>query len=228
MKIKSALLTSMSGSIGGLTGSHNAGGLYLRARRVPVNPNTAQQQEVRNAMAIVSTYWRDTLTAAQRTAWRSYAAASPLVDSLGDSRPVSGNAMFVRCNVPRQISSLGIVAAGPTAFGLPSFSEPGATPSAATDMAAVTFDALNAWANEDGGALFVYASRPQPASIEYFNGPYRLAGIVEGDAMTPPSSPAAITLPFPVEVGQAVFFRFNVTRADGRLSGSVRIRTVAV
>ena len=39
-----------SGSIGGATWSHNSSGAYIRARSIPVNPNTDRQNAVRVAV----------------------------------------------------------------------------------------------------------------------------------------------------------------------------------
>ncbi|KKM06452.1 hypothetical protein LCGC14_1743870, partial [marine sediment metagenome] len=48
MLFKSGLITQGSGSIGGLTASHNRGGMYFRARTIPTNPATSFQTVVRN------------------------------------------------------------------------------------------------------------------------------------------------------------------------------------
>ena len=57
MKILSALATAVSGSIGGITGSHNRGGMYLRSRVIPVNPQTVDQLAARNRLATQSSGW---------------------------------------------------------------------------------------------------------------------------------------------------------------------------
>jgi len=43
MKFKSPILSQASGSIAGITFSHNRGGMYVRARAVPTNPGSPQQ-----------------------------------------------------------------------------------------------------------------------------------------------------------------------------------------
>jgi hypothetical protein len=70
--------------------------------------------------------------------------------------------------------------------------------------------------------MFVFASRPQNPSINFFKGPYRIIATIPGADPTPPTSPQSISLAFPVVEGQKVFFRANVTRADGRLASSFR------
>lgn len=219
MKIKSALITSASGSIGGLTASHNRGGLYLRARTIPTNPNSVQQQAVRGFVAALTARWLNVLTDQQRTRWMAYAYAVPIPDTLGEPRNCGGIAMYCRSNVPRLQAGLDVVDDGPTVQTLPwTVGISTGTYAAATNDFAVTFDNTDPWANEDGGAILVLASTPQNETINYYKGPYRFAGLIAGDAVTPPTSPATIVNTFSFEVGQKVFTQLRVCRADGRLS----------
>lgn len=219
MKFKSALLTDASGSIGGITASRNRGGLYLRARVVPVNPNTPFQQAIRGFVASLTSGWNDTLTIGQRAGWDTYANQVPLPDPLGDPRNVGGLAMYVRSNVPRLQAALPRVDDAPIVFDLGTFTNPTfGTFAAATNDFAVTFDNTDAWANEDDSAMLVLGSRPQNASINFFKGPYRFADLIAGDATTAPTSPATIVNPFAFEAAQQIFVQIRITRADGRLS----------
>lgn len=223
MKFKSQVLTQASGSIGGVTYSHNAGGMYQRARAIPTNPNTPYQQAVRGIMSQLTSLWENVLTAGQRAAWNLYAANVTLVDALGDPINVSGLNMYVRSNVPRVQTSLPRVDDGPTTFNLGDFTAPTlAAISAATDDFDLGFDNTDDWANEDDAAMIVYGSRPQNAAINYFKGPYRHADNVDGDAVTPPTSPQTIVNPFVLTAGQQVFVKVSVSRADGRLSAPFR------
>ncbi|MBD3309518.1 hypothetical protein GF348_24275 [candidate division KSB3 bacterium] len=222
MKFKSNIVTQVSGSIGGLVGSHNQGGMYFRARSVPTNPQTAFQVAVRNAVTLLATAWQDTLTAAQREAWDTYAANVPLIDRLGEARNTTGIAHYVRSNVPRLQAGLARVDDGPTVFALPSFTEVTFAPAAATDDFDVSFDNTDAWANEDDAALLLYASRPQSATINFFKGPYRYAGRIDGDGSTAPTSPETIDSPFALTADLKQFYKAVLTRADGRLSSPFR------
>jgi len=221
MLIKSALLTDASGSIGGMTASRNKGGLYLRSRVVPTNPNSSQQQTLRTAMSDLANRWNDTLTQAQRDDWDTYADNVTLPNALGDQKNVSGIAMYIRSNVPRIQIGSPIVDAGPTVFNLGSFTEPVITATAPSSLSVVFLNS-DLWANEDDSSMQIFASRGQNPAIKYFKGPYRLAGTIAGDAGTPPTSPAAITAPFVLTAGQIVFLKVNVTRADGRYASTFR------
>lgn len=221
MKFKSAVFTQASGSIGGITYSHNTGGMYVRARATPTNPNSTYQQDVRSYLASLAIAWATTVSDANRALWADYAANVPLVDRLGESRPIPALAMYCRCNVPRLQAGLARVDAGPTLFSLAQLTAPSVTVDAATDNVGVAFTNTDTWATAVGGALLVYASRPVSPAINFYKGPYRYAGKIAG-AVSPPTSPEDIELPFTVVAGQQVFFRFVATNADGRLSADFR------
>ena len=226
MKFKSQTLTQASGSVGGLTFSHNQGGLYTRARSIPTNPATAFQVAVRNFVTQLANNWGSVLTAAQRTEWRIYNENVQFPDAFGDPRSIGAMPNYVRSNVARLQAGLARVDTGPAIFNTGEFSPLTFTVDAATDDVDVAFDNTDDWASEVGSALLLYASAPQSPTIDFYKGPYRFAGLVAGAAV-PPTSPATILLPFAVVAGQKIFFQARVTRADGRLSGTFRGSDVA-
>jgi len=228
MLFRSALISMASGSMAGMTASRNKGGAYLRSRVVPTNPGTEPQTAVRSYMAQLAALWNTTLTDAQRAAWTEYALNTPLINRIGDAKPISGMPMYVRCNVPRLQAGLDRVDAAPTVFGLGDFTAPGITSiTGSTSVAIVTFEAADDWASEDGAALLVLGSRGQNPTINYFKGPFQYAGSVEG-AASPPASPQNITIPFGLAAGQKAFLQFRVTRADGRLSASIVLPKICI
>lgn len=227
MLFKSALITSASGSVGGMTASHNKGGQYFRARSIPTDPGTSLQVAVRNQMAILASAWVSVLTQAQRDAWQTYAENVLIPNPMGDARQVPALAMYTRSNVSRLQASLPRVDDAPTTFDLGSFTDPSFAFDASADEIDVTFDNSDTWANEDDSAMLVYTSAPQNPTIQFFKGPYRLAGTVAGDSVTPPTSPASISLPVPVAAGQRVFAYVRVSRVDGRLSSRFRGGAIA-
>jgi len=219
---KSQLVTQLSGSIGGLTASHNKGGMYFRARRTPTNPNSPEQAVVRGLVAQLTSLWTSVLTLAQRGAWGLYAANVPLISKVGDAQNVSGLNMYIRTNVPRIQSGLPRIDLIAAPFDLGDFAVPTVTATAATDLLNVTFTVADAWVDEDDSSMLVYISRPMSPTIYFFKGPYRFSGRINGDATTPPTSPATITLPFAVTAGQRLAVKISVSRADGRLSTPFR------
>lgn len=222
MLFTSPVIASGSGSIAGMTFSRNKGGNYLRARAIPTNPNSSLQQAVRSAMSQLSVLWQDTLTAAQRLAWKTYAENVPLLNPLGQSRTVTALNMYIRSNVPRLQASLARVDDAPTTFNLGDYTSPSFAIDTANDEVDVTFDNTDGWANEDDSSMLVFGSVPNDPTIDYFKGPYQFLATIDGDSVTPPTSPAAIALPAAIVAGQRNFFRVIVSRADGRLSSDFR------
>lgn len=219
---KSPIIAGASGSLAGITFSHNKGGQYLRARVVPTNPSTPQQEAVRIAVGVLSSRWVEVLSEAERAAWDLYALNVPLVNPLGDPINVTGLNMFIRSNAPAIQAAESIVDTAPAIFDLGSFTPPSFVAHASTDTVSVTFDNTDAWANEDSSIMTIFGSRPQNPSINYFKGPYRYLGKIEGNSTTPPVSPSVQDLAFPVELDQKMFFMVRVLRADARLSSSFR------
>lgn len=224
MKFKGVLIGEASGSVASNTFSHNRGGQYVRQRSVPTNPNTSFQQAIRGFVTLLTSNWGSVLAAAQRAAWDVYAENVLLPDTLGEPRNPGGLGMYVRSNVPRLQAALPRQDDAPTTFNLGEFTNPAfGTLDGSFDTVQLAFTDTDAWANEDDSAMLLYLSRPQNASINYFKGPYRFAGSVLGDAMTPPTSPQSFNAPFPFAPGNRVFGYTRVTRADGRLSGVFRL-----
>lgn len=223
MKFKSPVYSEASGSIAGITYSHNRGGMYTRQRVIPTDPGSAFQVAIRGFVASLTSLWLSTLTAAQRAAWDLYAESVELPDTLGEPRNVGGLGMYVRSNVPRLQAGIPRVDDGPVIFNLGDFTNPsfGSFAAATTDFD-VTFTNGDDWANEDDSAMLIYGSRHKNASVNFFKGPYRYADKIDGDSVTPPTSPATITNPFTIVAGSRTFVYMRISRADGRLSAPFR------
>jgi hypothetical protein len=131
VKFKSQVYASVSGSVGGLTYSHNQGGMYCRARAVPTNPNTSFQQTLRNAMGQLTTRWGQTLTQTQRDAWAVFATNVPVVDSLGESRTIPPLSWYLKAPTPGQTKLVELCSSTPAGHrmrGFNSSTAPTATP----------------------------------------------------------------------------------------------------
>lgn len=225
---KSQLATSVSGSVGGTTYAHNKSGMYMRARSIPVQPNSAAQLAVRSALTALVNAWKNTLTAAERAAWELYAQNVSITNPLGDQINNSGQNWYIGANTPRLqantklTAGLSRVDAGPTTFDRGEFTTPTAPYGEAGGLLVSGF-AGDAFAAEDGAAMFVYQGAPQDSSVNFFKGPFRLVGIGLGDSGTPITtitiSAATLTsLGYTVTQGQNVWTAVAVSRADGRLS----------
>ncbi|MBA7675719.1 hypothetical protein ES703_83956 [subsurface metagenome] len=209
----------MSGSLAGNTFARNRYGNYVRARTKPVNPSSADQVDVRAAIAYLTEYWRDFLSADNRTAWDTYATAVVMKNKLGESIKLSGFNHFIRSNAGRIHYDWNILHEGPVINTLP---EHDPTLSIDVDQApqiiAVSFDVAMAWNQVTGGCLMIQQGRPQSITRNFFKGPYRKLGLLAGSSILPLTSPINIVPIFPVAVGQRVWCQFRIGMEDGRLS----------
>ncbi|MCH8992650.1 MAG: hypothetical protein IIA44_13015 [Acidobacteria bacterium] len=226
MLFKSQILTQASGSIGGITASHNRGGMYFRARAIPTDPNTPAQATIRSIFSALVDRWSSILTSVQRGSWDVYADLVPLPGPLGDPITVSGFNHFVRSNVPRSRATRPIVDTAPPFPTLGLMGLVAVTSvSAATQAVTFTFDDTDLWNVADGFGQ-VQHSRGQNNSINFFRGPYRQAGFFNGDG--PAVSPAVIAVPFVITEGQNMFFRVRASFPDGKLTAAQFIGPVIV
>jgi hypothetical protein len=220
MKFKSQVYTAVSGSIGGITYAHNAGGMYARGRATPTDPNTARQQNVRGYMSDLNVRWNNTLTQTQRDEWALYAANVTLLNAFGDPINVSGIAMYQRSNVLRLQFGLDPVDDGPPVFNLGTQAPPAFTGADEGDQM-FNFDypgSEPSWVSEDGSALVIFTGRPQNAGVTFYKGPFRSAVAILGDSTTPPTFPVEAPATYPITAGQRAFARVRLLRADGRVS----------
>lgn len=138
-----------SGSVGGTTFSRNRYGAYTRTRAVPVTSQTQYAINARAAFSNVSQLWRG-LTDAQRLSWQAWASGNPIIDNLGQSQVLSGNAAFLQLNARLYAHGLSTITAPPVA----------AAPTPLTALSA-TYD-IGAGTTE-----ITFAATPVPANTQY-------------------------------------------------------------
>lgn len=230
MKIQSALMTTASGKLGGIVALTGRNGIVLRRKVIPADPATDLQMAARNAMQVVAADWGATLTDAQREAWNLYASNVPIPQIGGGTKQLSGQQMFSRTNTLRVQLGMSILAAAPTTFSLGSTANFDSITVDVSSGLTVGWSDPGSWVSEAGSFLVAQLGRPQSAGIGFFRGPWRFAGSVEGDNVTPPTSldVPAVDMPFVVTAGQKAWVRLRVLRADGRLSESIQKGPVAV
>lgn len=206
-----------SGSIGATVYSHNRFGAYIRARSVPVNPNTARQVAARNATRSISIAWQNTLTQDQRDAWNVYAANVSWTNKLGDTVNLTGLNHYLRSNSIRVQNGIARVDAAPVIFTLATAELALAvTASEATQDLTIDGDPGAAWIGEADAWQFYSMGIPQSGGIGFFGGPYRQIRAVPGAG--PPPFPQVIPAAFPFAEGQRLWVRSRIARGDGRLS----------
>lgn len=212
-----------SGSIGATVYSHNRYGQYIRARSIPVNPQTERQVAARNRLRALASAWQNILTQTQRDAWDLYADNVPWVSGLSESIHLTGLNMYVRTNAIATAAGLARIDAAPTNFTLAVAEQTlSATASEATQQLTIAYDDTAPWDNETGACEAFYMGSPQNSGITFFNGPWRNCGFVLGVTGVPVVSPFVATSQYPIADGQRLFVYSRVMRADGRLSGRAR------
>jgi hypothetical protein len=228
MKYRSQIVTAASGSVGGCVYSRNRSGSYIRNRSLPVNTNTTQQAVVRSALTTLVVRWTSILTVAQRSGWETWAANTPQTDAIGQTYNMTGQNAFISMNTLRIQVGLSVIDVAPAIFAGASLTPSGmASATAATSILSVTFNNLDVWATAVGGALLVYAARPQNPSKLFFAGPYRFMGRINGAAVAP-TSPQPITDTFAFAAGQRIHVKFRAVNANAQISGPVKSSILAV
>jgi len=216
-----------SGSIGATVYSHNRFGQYIRARSIPVNPNSDRQVAVRNAIQSITIAWETVLTELQRVAWQTYAAGVAWTNKFGDSVHLTGLNHFVRCNSVRVQSAIARLDDAPTILNLAAAElQLAVTASEATQMLTINGDGAADWVGEADAWQFVSMGQPKSAGIKFFGGPYRLATAIPGAG--PPPFPAVVAAPFTIVEGQRIWVRSRIARGDGRLSEFAQVNFLAV
>lgn len=216
-----SIASDIRGSIGGTVFSRNGGGAYAKQRTKGTDPRTSLQQVVRSIMSGMIGYWA-ALTAAVREDWAVYARQVPFINRLGDAINLSGYNMYCRTRSLCELIGVAMPAAAPTTMYLAE-ADPsvGITPDASDQDVEIAFDNTLGWANEVGGYLLAYQGLPQPATRNSYSGPFLYAGKVSG-AVSAPTSPATLALPYSMAAGQKCFMQFRTMRADGRVSAPFR------
>lgn len=210
-----------SGSIAGTTHARNRSGNYARSRTKPVNPRSTYQVTIREALAMLTQRWHDTVTSAQRTAWATYAAAVAMKNRLGETIYLTGFNHYLRVNIVRINLGQNKCDAGPVTLTLPEQDPSFAiTASAATQLISVAWDVLLPWTDIAASVMGFWMGVPQIVTRNFFNGPWRMGGSVPGNGV----SPTTFTAPFTLIAGQRiwVYARISTGPTDSRLSEKFR------
>lgn len=215
-----------SGSIGASVWSHNSSGAYIRARSIPVNPNTDRQVMVRNAVRSITIAWANTLSQAQRDAWDVYAANVNWLNALGQSIHLTGLNHFIRSNTPRVQNKIARIDAAPVIFNLATAELAlSATASEGTQDLTIDGDPAMDWIGEVDAWQFFSMGLPQNGAIKFFNGPWRQITATPGAG--PPPFPVVIAGAWPFAEGQRIWLRSRIARGDGRLSEFAQVNFLA-
>ena len=98
----SALVSEISGKVGGNVFARNRGGSYVRKFAVPLNPKTPAQSKQRSRLAFVSNAWKS-LSAADKEGWAAAAllAFRRVTNRLGESTSLTPPQYYIKANLLR-------------------------------------------------------------------------------------------------------------------------------
>lgn len=210
MKYTSPVYSAASGSIAGITYSHNRGGMYTRARAVPTNPNSTLQQAARTALGTANSQWA-ALSSSNQALWDAYAEGTSWTDSLGNPITVTGQQAYIRWATVALRGGQSINIA-PTA-GTYGFGEPpdGITAEAATPEVIVGCT----YGFSADGQAYVQMSLPMAAGQASVRRPIFLDGY---GATTSAGTSSNFTPNAALVSGERRTMRAVVAYEDGRLS----------
>jgi hypothetical protein len=156
------------GSLNGTVFSRNTYGAYVRNRTKPVNPSSPRQVAARDRVRQLQTYWRATLSQADRLAWANASQATNRINRLGDVIKLSPVAAFLACNTLRLASSQAVLATPPA--------PPLITQLPDITLEAVVASGLNVTAISPapvlGDYIFFQVSAKRPRTVNFFKGPW--------------------------------------------------------
>lgn len=150
------------GKMNGLIYNSWRGISYVKAFKSPVNPKSELQQNIRSLLATLSQKWQ-TLTPAQRLAWRAYADTYPVLDWTGNPKRLTGLNWYLKCNIQLQRHAIATTGTPPTT----------PAPAAQTGfaMANNAGDLELTWTTPVSGGYaidFFYAYSPSPGVVHTF------------------------------------------------------------
>jgi hypothetical protein len=100
MKVKfGSIIVAGRGTLGGHVYSENHYGPFARTKVTPANPQTGDQQAVRNRFETIQFAWRN-LTNAERALWELATPDYPRTDFSGTVYFLTGYNLFISLNIP--------------------------------------------------------------------------------------------------------------------------------
>jgi len=178
-----AAVADARGKFAGQVFSKSRMGSYLRRKSSPVQPRTSAVTGVRSSFSGLAKRWGSVLTADQRAAWKSLAAAHPTTNVFGNSIILTGLMLYIQVN--RNLASVGVATIDDAPLNL-DVDAPGSisfTGGTAADFAITP--AVDAAA---GDHVIILAGQPQSAGRAFVGSAMRIVGTDTGGG-----SPYALT-----------------------------------
>lgn len=154
---------------------------------------------------------------AVRAGWETYAANHVSITRNGRSCRSTGYHSFLASLTFRVYGPISGPVYAPQKFARAVLRQPTYAP-VGYAYAFASFTLSDPWRSQYQAGIAIFASRPQPVTVNHFTGPFQFVKVSLGSPTTPPMG-TAITLTFPATPAKpVVFFRARVIEGDNRLS----------
>ena len=213
-----SVVGEISGRVGGIVYSHNAGGMYIRNGSIPINPSTSYRDSVKAMFSAASKHWT-TLSEANRKAWSEWASTIAWKNRLGASISLSGQMACIQCNSR-------ILAVGGTMISVPALTDSPSTISGVTltaDIGAGTFNlAWTSGALAAGCKLYLRGCTLPSDSQNYTKNRWRTFMISAAATTSPQTLKTAFETRFgTLTAGERVGVEYSVIDSASGLVSSV-------
>lgn len=217
LMIPGAVVTQVSGRIGGSVFSHNRGGQYIRAGVIPKKVTSAAALTQKSILSTVTRSWA-LVDVASKAAWNHYTTENPVVNRIGMKKSLSGHQAFVGLNAR-------LLRAGDAGISIP----PTAAPPAATAITSFSVDTVGStgeivYTPTPAGAnnrVWIWAALVSSPGQTFIGSQFVLLTITAKNAASPVDIFAALELRFgTLQAGQVVWIRVQtMDSTTGLVSG---------
>ena len=209
--LMTAIVADIRNKLNGSVFSKNRYGAYVRTKVTPVNPQTAFQAAARNILGGNAQAWRG-LTEAQRIAWTAATANYPIVDIFGNTKILSGSALFTLLNGNLAQNGIARITAPPLPVALPALVIGAATIVGGTGVVTIPYTPTPVPA---GFNVAVFATPNVPPGRSFVKNLFRKVTYLAAAA----ASPAVLTVQYAARFGAPVtgqkitvkLFMLNIT-----------------
>ena len=211
------IVSDIKGLVNGLIFARNIGGNYVKGFVTPINPMTTRQVDVRNDFATLVDDWQSRLSQGERLGWNDYGQNNPVLNRLGEQILLTGLNWFIKLNALRLQAGGAVVDDAPvgSSTGIPDTSLDISDIDLDGATIDIAFDITGNWVGQDAGAMLIFVPDILSLGVESFNHPMRFAGAIQGDATTPPTSPATLAYPWGGPTGGGKVFCEATIIEDG-------------
>jgi hypothetical protein len=220
-----AVVADMRNKLNGTVFSKNRYGGYTRTKVTPVNPQTTSQQNARNRLSTASQAWRG-LSEAERQSWIDAAPNFPFTDIFGNTKILSGQALYVKLNANLALVGEAAIAVAPSPVAIPEM----VLTSVTADDSANTVIIAGTTPVPADFALVVLATPNVTPGISFVKNKFRFVDALAAAATSPYDISAAYVALFgdPV-LDQKIFVRcFFISTITGQAGIPVQAQTIVV